>query len=151
MNYKSLSTALGITLCIWACKTIASFDQYAYTQETSLKVEALSLMDKSADSYTLHVSDCETIVSDMLKMREYEKHRPKDVITFKMWDKLIDSTGQKGIVGSYLSKWKTDGTEKPVFILEAKKIAGQGFDLIMELESQKIKPDNASVQSFITK
>lgn len=141
----------GLALCLWGCRTIALFDQYAYTQATSLKVDVLNLMDKSVDSYTLHTKECETVISGLMKMREYEKHRTNDIITFKMWDKLIDSTGQKGMVGSYITGWKADDKEKTVFIQEAKKIVGQGFDFIAELESKKIKPDNAGAQSYISK
>jgi hypothetical protein len=118
---------------------------------TFLKVDVLNLMDKSTESYSTYTKDCETVIAGLLKMREYEKHRANDIITFKMWDKMIDSTGKKGIVGSYITNWKTDDKEKPVFIQEAKKIVGQGFDFIAELESKKIKPDNAGVQTYMNK
>lgn len=150
-NFRNLLLIFFLVTGLWGCRTIALFDQYAYTQTTSLKVDALSLIDKSTDSYTSHTKDCEVLISNLLKMREYEKHRANDLITFKMWDKMIDSTGHKGIVGSYMTNWKTDDKEKPVFIQEAKKIVGQGFDFIAELESKKIKPDNAGVQSYMNK
>ena len=86
MNYKSLLVAITLTLCIWACKTIASFDQYAYTQDSSLKIEVLNLMDSSASSYNSQANNCQKVITDLLKIREYEKHRPKDGITFKMWE-----------------------------------------------------------------
>ena len=118
---NSLVLAICITLSLGACKTIANFDQYAYTQATSLKIDVLDLMDKSTESYTVHVKDCEKTIADLLKLREYERHRTNDIITYTMWDKMIDSTGQKGIVGSYFTNWKADDKEGKVFIAEAKK------------------------------
>jgi hypothetical protein len=84
-------------------------------------------------------------------MREYEKHRPNDNITFKMWDKIIDSTGRNGIVGTYITNWKADDMETPKFIYDVKKLIVPGFDYIADLESKKIKPENVGVQSFIKK
>lgn len=150
-NRKSILLAFCLLLAITGCKTVAMFDQYAYTQTTSLKIDVLNLIDKSTEPYSSHVKECETVISDLMKMREYEKHRPNDNITFKMWDKMIDSTGKDGIIGSYITNWKADEKESPVFISEAKKIMIQGFDFIAELESKKIKPENGGVQNFIKK
>lgn len=148
-NVRTILLSLCICVSLSCCKTIAGFDQYAYTQATSLKVDVLNLADKTTGSYAAHVQDCEKVISDLLKLREYEKHRPKDIITYTMWDKMIDSTGQKGIVGAFFAKWKEEDKQRPVFISDAKKIIAQGFDLISELESKKIKSDNDRVQTFI--
>ena len=151
IQFKTILFTLGLVLSLSSCKTIANFDQYAYTQSTSLKVDVLNLMDKSTESYATQTKDCEKTIADLLKLREYEKHRPNDIITYKMWDKMIDSTGQKGIVGSYFAAWKADDKEGKVFIQEAKKIVTQGFDFIAELESKKIKPGDAGVTNFLNK
>jgi len=148
---KSMMVLAFIAIFNSCGSTIALFDQYAYTQTTSLKVDVLNLMDESSEAYTSHETEVATVVSDLMKMREYERHRPKDQITYAMWNKLIDSTGQKGIVGSYMAKWKADGTEKPAFITDAKSQVSEGFDYIAELESSKIKSTDSGPQNFLTK
>ena len=130
---------------------ISTFDQLAYVQTTSLKVDVLNLIDASTESYTSHKQEVDDVVSKMMKAIEYEKHRPKNDITIRMWNKLIDSTKQKGIVGSYLASWKRTGTKSQVLIDEFKPLASEGFDLIAELEAQKIKPSDAGISKFLNK
>jgi hypothetical protein len=137
------------------CATISPFDQYAYVQVTSVKVDVLDLMDKSGEPYANHEKAVEEVNSKLFKIIEYEKHRPKNQITIKMWDKLIriDSLGrvdETTMIPSYWKKWKKDGKEGKFFIEEAKGQVGTGFDLIAELESNKIKAADAKVSSFIS-
>jgi len=130
---------------------ISTFDQLAYVQTTSLKVDVTDLIDDSHESYTSHQQQVDEVVSKMMKAIEYEKHRPKNDITVRMWNKLIDSTKQKGIVGSYLASWKRTGTKSQVLIDEFKPLVSEGFDLIAELEAQKIKPSDAGISKFLNK
>ena len=75
-NQRYLS-ALLILVC--SCSPIISgFDQYAYTQATSLKVDALNLMDLSTDQYTQHKVEIAAVQSNLQKIYEYEKNRPKN-------------------------------------------------------------------------
>ena len=130
---------------------MSTYDQFAYAQTTALKVDVLNLLDQSNESYASHQKEADEVISKMLKAVEYEKHRPKNTITLRMWEKLIDSTQQKGIVGSYLASWKRSGTKGRVMIEEYKPLVSEGFDLIAELESQKIKPSDAGISKFLNK
>lgn len=130
---------------------ISTFDQLAYTQATSLKVDVLNLIDQSTEPYSSHTKDVDAVVLNLRKAIEYEKHRPKNDITVKMWNKMLDSSAQKGIVGSYLTSWKQSGTKSQTLIDEYKQLASEGFDLIADLESHKIKNNDASVTSYINK
>ena len=78
-------------------------------------------------------------------------HRPKNDITVKMWNKMLDSTAQKGIIGSYIMNWKKSGTKSETIITEYKPLAAEGFDLIADLEAQKIKPSDAGITRFLNK
>lgn len=130
---------------------MSTYDQFAYAQTTALKIDVLNLIDQSNESYTSHQKEADEVVSKMFKAMEYEKHRPKNDIILKMWQKMIDSTQQKGIIGSYLSSWKRAGTKGRAVIEEYKPLVIEGFDLIAELESQKIKPSNAGISKFLDK
>ena len=130
---------------------MSTYDQFAYAQTTSLKVDVLNLIDQSNESYASHQKEVDEVVSKMLKALEYEKHRPKNSITSRMWEKMIDSTQQKGIVGSYLASWKRAGTKGRAVIEEYKPLVSEGFDLIAELESQKIKASDAGISKFLNK
>ena len=148
---RFLMVAISFGLFSGCAHYISTFDQLAYVQATSLKVDVLNLIDESTESYASRKLEVEDVVSKMMKAIEYEKHRSKNDITVRMWNKLIDSTKQKGIVGSYLASWKRTGTKSQVLIDQFKPLASEGFDLIAELEAQKIKPSDAGISKFLNK
>ena len=107
-----IATLLAIVFC--GCgHYISTYDQSTYTQATSLKVDVLNLMDESTEPYAAHAKEVDAVVLNLRKAIEYEKHRPKNDITIKMWSMMLDSTAQKGIVGSYVASWKQSETKKP--------------------------------------
>ena len=156
MKRKPLLPALLVffMLMVQGCATISPFDQFAYVQVTSIKVEVLDLMDKSDEPFGDHEKEVSEVNARLFKAVEYEKHRPKNQVTISMWNKLfkVDSTGkmdESSIIPSYWAKWKREGKERAVFIREAKLQVAEGFDLIAELESKKIKPGDSKVNAFI--
>ena len=146
-----LAAVLFIFVAAGCTHFISPYDQYAYAQTTALKVDVLNLMDKSGEQYTAHKEDIASVTSEMMKVIEYEKHRPNNGITVQMWNHMLDSTGQNGIVGRYLQSWKRDGTKGDAMIGESKQQVSEGFDLIADLESRKIKESDAPVLNFLHK
>jgi hypothetical protein len=128
---------IGSALLFAACATISKFDQYAYQQTTSLKVDALNVMDLATGKYDSNATVVLGVNTSIDKMVEYEKNRPKNEISEKMWVILQDST--QNLYGGFIKRWKKEGTLDPVFIKESQKLVGQAFDQISELESGKIK------------
>lgn len=139
MNPIKPSTAIVIfTLLSVACATISKFDQYSYSQATSIKVDALNMMDAATDSFPGHQEAVNGIMTSIDKIYEYEKNRPKNVVTEKMWALMKDTSGH--LYGGFISRWKKEGKLDKVFIMESKKLIGESFDEIAQLESGKIKP-----------
>ena len=130
-------TMILVLFSFTACATISSFDQYAYTQTTSLKVDAMNIMDLANEDYTLHEKSVQELQTKLQKAYEYEKNRPKNEITIKLWDKILDTNGH--LLGGFLKRWETDDKLNAVFIQEEKKIVADAFDQIAGLESNKIK------------
>lgn len=141
-NKKKFVTIAGLSLILTACSTISRFDQYAYTQTTSLKVDALSLMGHATESYSLHKGDVMELQTSIDKMFEYERNRPKNRISEKMWSVLTDSTGN--LYGGFIKRWAKEDKLDTAFIRITKDIVGQSFDQISQLESGKIKPPQAN-------
>ena len=131
-------TLLVVVLSFAACATISSFDQYAYAQTTSLKVDALNTMDLATGDYSTNEKTIQELQTKLQKAYEYEKNRPKNEITLKMWTILLDSNGH--LLGGFITRWEKEQKLNAVFIQEEKKIVGDAFDQIAGLESQKIKP-----------
>lgn len=130
-------TILVFILSFTACATISSFDQYAYTQTTSLKVDAMNTMDLATDEYATHEKTVQDLQTKLQKVYAYEKNRPKNEITLKMWDKLLDGNGH--LLGGFIKRWQTEHKLNAVFVREEKKIIDEAFDQIAGLESHKIK------------
>ncbi|MFT3704312.1 MAG: hypothetical protein QM802_18230 [Agriterribacter sp.] len=127
----------GTLLLLAGCSTIAKFDQYAYSQTTSLKVDVLNVMGHATDSFAVHANEVVNVQTEMNKMYEYEKNRPKNIISEKMWQVLNDSTGH--LFGGFVARWKKEGKLDDTFVKESQNVIGASFDQISQLESGKIK------------
>ena len=136
-------TLLVVVLSFTACATISSFDQYAYAQTTSLKVDAINTMSMAISDYSTNEKTVQELQTKLQKAYEYEKNRPKNEITLKMWTILLDSNGH--LLGGFITRWEKEQKLNAVFIQEEKKIVGDAFDQIAGLESQKIKPTDIGV------
>jgi hypothetical protein len=122
-----------------ACTHIAPFNQHAYEQATSLKVEAMTLVEKANDPYTKHEKEIEEFKLRMLKAYEYVKGIPKNVETSDQWAILISEKG-KSVFG-FLKFWQEKTTVSETFAAEYKKEIEKHFNKIIELEAGKIGSD----------
>ncbi|ADQ79028.1 conserved hypothetical protein, secreted [Paludibacter propionicigenes WB4] len=135
--FRRYLTLLVIIVTLAACATISSFDQYAYVQTTSLKVDALNTMQLATTDYTANEKTVQELQTKLQKAYEYEKNRPKNEITLKLWTILLNPEGH--LLGGFIHRWEKDKKLNAIFIQEEKKIVGDAFDQIAGLESQKIK------------
>jgi len=133
-------TMLVVLLSFAACASISTFDQYAYTQTTSLKVDALNTMDLATTDFASNEKTVQELQTNLQKVYEYEKNRPKNEITLKMWNILLDTNGH--LIGGFLKRWENEKKLNAVFVQEEKKIVGDAFDQIAGLESHKLKPSD---------
>jgi hypothetical protein len=125
---------------VFGCATVSSFDQYAYTQTTSLKVDALNTMELATTDFASNEKAVQELQTNLQKVYEYEKNRPKNEITLKMWDVILNPDGH--LLGGFIKRWKNEKKLNAVFIQEEKKMVGEAFDQIAGLESHKIKTPN---------
>ena len=138
---KCLSViAFAVILLAESCATISKFDQYSYTQATSLKVDALNVMNSAADSFCIHQSEVAQLRTMLSKIYEYEKSKPKNTVTTRMWGVLIDSTGSS--LGGFLTRWRKETRLDTAFISGSRQLIGGSFDQISGLESGKLKANN---------
>jgi len=141
-----LSFVLPLLFLLNSCATTANFDQYAYAQTTAVKVEALDLMSNATQDDSLFTAQIKDIDIKLQKIFEYEKNRPKNDITVKMWKLLLDPNHH--LYGGFIKRWQTDSKLSPTFVEEAKKQIASGFDKVAELESKKIPRTEESIKSF---
>lgn len=123
---------------LYGCALTAPYDQFVYKESTSLKVDALKLMDKAAKPFESQQEAVEKLNDQLDKLYEYELHRRKNGIRISMWNLLRDP--EKNLLGGFLKRWKEKNTLGEPFIDEAKIQIGKAFDQLAELESGKITP-----------
>ncbi len=133
---RLLKVALLALFVVGCSPIISTFDQVAYSNVTSLKVDALALMDKSTEDYPAHANEVAALQLELDKAIEYDAHRPHNAITNDQWKLLSDPAGH--LLGGFLAKWKREGKESPAYVTDKKKQIGESFDQISELEIKKI-------------
>lgn len=143
LKLSTLSTKailLFLLISTLSCVSISRFDQYSYAQTTSIKVDALELMDLAVNDYSSYKTNDREFQTKLKKIYEYEKNKPKNDITIKLWTKLIDPNGH--LLGGFLNRWKTEKKLNETFVSEEKKLVDRAFDQIIGLEIKKIKPSD---------
>ncbi len=135
--FARLGLLLPALALVAACTTISGYDQTAYSQVVSAKVDALALMDKATSPYSQNQKNVEAVTLEMDKAYEYEKGRTLNQITVKQWEILRNRDGD--LFGGFLKRWQEKGTLNSFFVDEKKKQVGDGFDQIIQLEAQKIR------------
>lgn len=146
-RYHSISLLVLITIFLLACDTMSHFDAFSYKETISAKVEAVDLMSYAVEDYTSYENEVHELNKALQKIYEYEKNRPRNAETTKMWEILLNP--DKNLYGGFLKRWQNDTTLNKFFIEEAQIQVAEAFDLIIDLENGKIKKDQAS--EFINK
>ncbi len=73
-----------MVLAFSSCASISRFDQYAYAQTTSIKVDAMNTMNLAINDYTTCVQKVQDLETNLQKLYEYERNRPKNDISVKI-------------------------------------------------------------------
>jgi hypothetical protein len=132
-------TVMFAFLFYFGCNYIAPYNQRAYEQTTSLKVEALSLVAKASEPYSNHEKEIEQFKLRMLKAHEYAKGIPKNVEAAEQWAILINPQGRS--MFGFLDFWKKNNQVSEVFAAEYEKEIEKHFNAIIGLEAGKISSD----------
>lgn len=144
---RLLVAVLGLVgLLLAACgPTISTFNARAYDQATSLKVEALALMNEATEPYTDHAEHVQSLKLELRKAYEFAQGRPQNQISARQWEILISP--DRELLGGFLRDWKEQSSVSAAFVTEKKEQVAAAFDTIIELESGKIKPDEVGAGS----
>lgn len=129
---------LFLTALLINCKpTIALYDQYAYTQATSLKVDMQNLaLESDSVSYNAAKADIDKVNVELQKAYEYNKGRDLNSLSTKQYEILMSD---KEFYKQFLNNWKTSGKENATFAEDASEKIGQLLDQVIKLENGKNK------------
>lgn len=136
---------LAMLLC--GCgSSISIYDATAYKLATDLKAESLTLMEKAVEPATVHGETIDALRLDLLKALEYERGRPDNELSTRMWSILLDPN--RNLLGGFLRRWEESGPLSSAFVSEARGQVGEAFDQIIGLEIGKLRPDEVQSDLF---
>jgi len=117
--------------------SIAFYDQYAFTQATSLKVDLQNLVQESPTvSFVEAKADIEKINVELKKAYEYSKGRSKNTLST---DQYLILLSDNHLYKTFLKTWNLQGKLSLVGADEISNKIGQLMDQIIQLESGKRK------------
>ncbi len=150
MKNLKIKIALFAIITLTSCQAIktAVFDQYSYQKTTELKVETLMLMENASLPFENHKETVMELLLDIEKLKEYEKNKPNNEISFAMWNVLTDK--EKNLVGGFFKLWKNKQTLSPTFVEESKKQIEEAFDLLIQYEIKKDKTSKDNLLAIIS-
>src|SRR5262245_44188305 len=91
---KTLLAPLILSLVLSSCATISFFDQYAYTQATSIKVDLMNLAEQSATTnYDDAKTEIDRVVTEVQKAKEYSLGRKLNTISTSQYEILLKEDG----------------------------------------------------------
>ena len=136
LNLRASLLLLGfVVIGCWPASAV--FNQRAYEQDVSLKVDALAVMDQASMPFDSCSTDVLLLNKNLQKAYEYAKGLPDNDNTVKQWEILLDPKGD--LLTAFLDEWKAKGKLSPTYIQLKKGLVAEGFDAIIGLESGKKK------------
>jgi len=137
----------AVTTLTGCTSTRSLYDHYTYTETIEIKLQTLSLMDKSDDAFSSHENEVIALQNELEKMLIYERGKGKNEITQKMWEVL---NNDNKLVKSYLSLWEQKGSLNTAFIQEAKPQIEEAFNILIQYEERKDTANENALTNFIS-
>lgn len=135
MYYGALLT-VGLTACVYR-PTIALFDQRSYENATSLKAEALGVMDRAGEPFAEYEDEVRRLMTRVEAAYEYAKGVPKNGPSAEQWEILRARDG--ALLWGFFNLWERNGTLLQGDVEANRKNVADAFDSIIRLEAEKIR------------
>lgn len=130
-------TSFFITLFILGCVSTPPFDQTEYDRAITLKIDALSLLEKASRDYQLYQDEVSKIRKDMAFLLEYAKRKPNNEGYIALMNDMYNPEGS--LLGKILKEWELQGTLGKAYAEGFSSIISDSFDEIIDLLGNRIK------------
>jgi hypothetical protein len=127
-------------LFFFGCAPVSEFNQLALDQSVSIKTDALNLISKATDSYSVHQSEIDSLKLSVENAYRYSKTIPNNTETIAQWE-IIRDPKCSSLFG-LLERWKAKGKLSETFITQVKLLIAADFNTIIDFENNKRKPSN---------
>ncbi len=147
---KQLTFIILFSGLISSCNSLrtAAFDQYSYQKAIEIKIDSKNLIGKATTPYSDHLQEIGNLALEIEKIKEYEKNKINNEITYTMWKILTDKN--KNLLVGFFKRWKDKKTLSPVFVSEAQKQIMETLDLLIQYEAKKDKESKGKLLDLIS-
>jgi len=152
INLKTCFNFILISFLISSCISMqALFDQHAYESAIAIKIKAIQLVEKSKGGTSISTvnDEVESLSTELQILYEYETRRKNNDESVKMIELIKDPN--KNLLSGFVKRWESGTSMNEDFIDQVKIQIEEGFNILIELESKKLKPSDDRVTSFISK
>lgn len=110
------------------------YSPYAHDRTAELKTKSLSLMNKADEPFSKHAEKVYGLKFDLQALNEHEQLRKRNGLKQKQWKLLLDPNGH--LLYGFFAKWEQDTILHEPFIGLERKLVGEAFDYMLDLEKQ---------------
>jgi len=113
------------------------FDPVGHQYAVTIKQEALVLMDKAGESFSLHRDEVYLLMTRVEMAYENARLKYKNDAATGIWD-VIRSPGANQLA-RFMQDWEKEDILGAAYINEAKKLLQENFDILIKIEESKKK------------
>jgi hypothetical protein len=139
MRYMRLLTVLSLLLFLLANCSIFKprFDPVGHQYAVTIQKEALALMDKAVESFSLHRDEVYLLMTRVELAYENARLKYKNDGVTGIWD-VMRSPGANQLA-RFMLDWEKEDILGVTYINEAKKLLQENFDILIKIEESKKK------------
>jgi hypothetical protein len=131
---------LTLSVAPSCARTLASFDPVALQNATSLKDEALALMDQAGAPWATHEAAVNALMARVDAAWQHASNTPRNSGVASLWNEVRDPAGS--LLPAFFGLWQRSGTLRAGDIVALKSNVSRAFDQIIQAEEAKRGTDD---------
>ena len=113
------------------------FDPVGHQYAVTIKKEALALIDKAGESYSLHRDEVYLLMTRVERAYENARLKYKNDGVTGIWDVMRSPEANR--LARFMLDWEKEDILDDTYREEAKKLLQENFDLLIKVEESKKK------------
>jgi hypothetical protein len=113
------------------------FDPVGHQYAVTIKQEALALLDRAGESFSLHQEDVYLLMTRVERAYENARVKYKNDGVTGIWDVMRSPEANR--LARFMLDWEKEDILDKDYIADAKKLLQENFDLLIKIEENKKK------------
>ena len=111
------------------------FDPVGHQYAVTIQNEALTLMEKARESFSLHREAVYLLMTRVERAYEHARQKYKNKGVTGIWDVMRDPQANR--LGRFMMDWEKEDILEDTYIKDAVKLVKENFDLLIKIEEKK--------------